>query len=638
MQAINLGTLPASSVLNEILHPEGMKSLTHGRSVCCFALAGPYHSEELYSTLIRRSADIDVTCREFVEFVVFYGDGFPAYLPSSARSPRPLMVTLNGISTSGYSSARLPKFSAELRDRINTRPGSLNKVALHRSMSECTSILLDHFHIADTHQPCLLFVAPDASQHLVVELDRENPLRSLMNDVLAPLSAALRTVSGYHRSIQKRQSFSHEVGESKKKIRELPTELASLEASLQEVMRSAKSIPKNEESQLVALEAIKSSKIELVTAQTLATLPHQICSLIARAREFDDRIERARNDILKLIENDPKFSLRKSTLERTIERAILKKRAHMGMLQQQVSQRIWAIRDKINEAQGPLEQLKRRKEHVTEEIERSKKTIVMHEAGHEQTLQTEIEIFREKLRLEDYPKSAFSPENFRVFDVIVHVLGSKQSITIANKQPKSVRVLLMAANPKPTSHIDLELEIRTLQEELSKSVNRDSIDLKIGIAAYPEDLIRLLREHRPNILHFSGHGTNDGLVFRSRDKGVLVTVTALAKVLLDRGVELVVLNACFSDQHAELLLPAVRAVIGTTAAVEDDAAIRFAGAFYRTLADGHTIRDSLRDARDNVVIHNLKDVFQDRGDLDFSFVQPSRPTLVSKVKGFFRPK
>lgn len=50
------------------------------------------------------------------------------------------------------------------------------------------------------------------------------------------------------------------------------------------------------------------------------------------------------------------------------------------------------------------------------------------------------------------------------------------------------------------------------------------------------------------------------------------------------GVRCVVFNACWSDSLAEALLRVIPCVVGMAGAVEDRAAIAFAGGFYRALA------------------------------------------------------
>jgi CHAT domain len=83
-----------------------------------------------------------------------------------------------------------------------------------------------------------------------------------------------------------------------------------------------------------------------------------------------------------------------------------------------------------------------------------------------------------------------------------------------------------------------------------------------------------------------------------------------------RGVQLVVLNACYSKAQAEMLPGSVRAAVATTSAVGDVAARRFTVAFYRALGDGLTIAEAFRDGGDAVALDNREDVFWSAGHLD----------------------
>jgi hypothetical protein len=136
-------------------------------------------------------------------------------------------------------------------------------------------------------------------------------------------------------------------------------------------------------------------------------------------------------------------------------------------------------------------------------------------------------------------------------------------------------------------------------------------------AVRADDLIRHVRSERPNVIHFSGHGSTTGIVLRDDTGGHnAVTGVSLRQFLEGRGVDLVVLNACYSKDQADEILGAVRTVVGTTGAVADEAARRFTVAFYRSLGDGLSVREAFRDGSDGVALHGLFDTFHNGGELD----------------------
>jgi hypothetical protein len=182
-----------------------------------------------------------------------------------------------------------------------------------------------------------------------------------------------------------------------------------------------------------------------------------------------------------------------------------------------------------------------------------------------------------------------------------------------------MKILFLAANPSQLSHLDLEEELRSLEQELLGVKFRDSITLVAKHAVRADDLIRHVRSERPNVIHFSGHGSTTGIVLRDDTGGHnAVTGVSLRQFLEGRGVDLVVLNACYSKDQADEILGAVRTVVGTTGAVADEAARRFTVAFYRSLGDGLSVREAFRDGSDGVALHGLFDTFHNGGELDFT--------------------
>jgi CheY-like chemotaxis protein len=197
-----------------------------------------------------------------------------------------------------------------------------------------------------------------------------------------------------------------------------------------------------------------------------------------------------------------------------------------------------------------------------------------------------------------------------------NIYANKEKNDLAENE-KTMRILFLAANPFKTSPLDLEEELRNLEFELRGVTFRESISLISKHAVRPDDLIRHIRTYKPNIVHFSGHGTNSGIVLRSDNKGFsIVSGESLRRFLEGRGVDLVFLNACYSKEQSNTIGNSTKVVIGTTDAVGDEAARRFTVAFYRALGEGLSIREAFRDGGDSVALHGLNDVFHCDGDVD----------------------
>jgi CHAT domain len=108
-----------------------------------------------------------------------------------------------------------------------------------------------------------------------------------------------------------------------------------------------------------------------------------------------------------------------------------------------------------------------------------------------------------------------------------------------------------------------------------------------------QDVYQSLLDFKPQIVHFSGHGTgDDGLVMEDETgKTHLVDTVALTEQfeLFASNVECVVLNACYSEVQASAIAQHIPYVIGMNKEIGDKAAIKFATAFYSALGAGESV-------------------------------------------------
>ncbi|MBW4505090.1 MAG: CHAT domain-containing protein [Scytonematopsis contorta HA4267-MV1] len=150
------------------------------------------------------------------------------------------------------------------------------------------------------------------------------------------------------------------------------------------------------------------------------------------------------------------------------------------------------------------------------------------------------------------------------------------------------KILILAANPKQTVHLRLNEELRDIKEGLQRSPQRERFELRYDLAVRPRDIRRSILDFRPNIIHFSGHGTGiQGLCFED-ETGYeqMVTGEALAGLFgqFSKPVECVLLNACYSKVQAEVIAEHINYVIGMNDSINDKAAIEFVVGFYDALA------------------------------------------------------
>lgn len=167
-----------------------------------------------------------------------------------------------------------------------------------------------------------------------------------------------------------------------------------------------------------------------------------------------------------------------------------------------------------------------------------------------------------------------------------------------------IKILVLAANPNDTNDLQLDEEVRAIDQALRQAQFRDQFDLISHWAVRVADLQELLLRHQPDIVHFSGHASKDNAIILETAEGgsAPVSVEALSDLfkLLKDNIRCVVLNACYSATQAQAIAQQIDVVIGMSNAVTDDAAINFAAAFYRALAFGRSIKTAFELGRNQI--------------------------------------
>ncbi len=155
-----------------------------------------------------------------------------------------------------------------------------------------------------------------------------------------------------------------------------------------------------------------------------------------------------------------------------------------------------------------------------------------------------------------------------------------------------VQILFLAANPRHTRPLELDREVRNIQEVLRAVDLRHRFELKQEWAVRLDDLRRCLLQYKPAIVHFSGHGTKAGeLLFA--DDGVAPSARPVEPAslsglfrILGGDVRFVILNACFSEPQAVAIARHVPCVVGMSGQIDDDNSLAFSGALYQALGYG----------------------------------------------------
>jgi len=173
---------------------------------------------------------------------------------------------------------------------------------------------------------------------------------------------------------------------------------------------------------------------------------------------------------------------------------------------------------------------------------------------------------------------------------------------------EKIRVLFLAASPS-VSPLSLDQEIRSITAKIRAAAHRESLEVISKWAVRPDDLQQALLEHRPHVLHFSGHGTESEelVLLDSQGNPKPVSKAALANLLsvLKDNLRLVVLNACFSRPQAEAITQVIDCAVGMNRAVGDEAAIKFAAAFYGAIGFGRSIQTAFDLGRNELMLNGI---------------------------------
>lgn len=166
------------------------------------------------------------------------------------------------------------------------------------------------------------------------------------------------------------------------------------------------------------------------------------------------------------------------------------------------------------------------------------------------------------------------------------------SVNIGNPsaKPKNLtKILFMAANPKNAQSLDLNTEYRTLQQEMRQGSKRDKFEWLMPV--FSTTLTEMMRglNQQPQIIHFSGHGLNKGLLIEDENAYAQVISNEMLALLfkeLKGIVQIIVLNSCYSSAQAKFLSQLGCYVVGYNTPVGDNVAQSFAKGFYLGLSDG----------------------------------------------------
>ena len=183
----------------------------------------------------------------------------------------------------------------------------------------------------------------------------------------------------------------------------------------------------------------------------------------------------------------------------------------------------------------------------------------------------------------------------------VEVATPVETVPPQGEKPPVTTILYLVAQPRNTDPLGSYQEMREVERLLQLGRDREHYRLEHCVAARLTDISQALGDHWPQIVHFAGHGRNDGslVVENNAGRASLVDPAGLASLLggFATSVRCVIVNACHSLALAEAMSEQIDYAVGMRSEILDSASIQFSVGFYQGLFAGKTVPDAFRQGR-----------------------------------------
>lgn len=173
-------------------------------------------------------------------------------------------------------------------------------------------------------------------------------------------------------------------------------------------------------------------------------------------------------------------------------------------------------------------------------------------------------------------------------------MAGKAFRALREPQSEKLRVLILGASSEGGLRVGREQ--KRIRAAVQSALHRDLIEIDARPAATTADLLDGITRFRPHVVHFSGHSSEEFIVFEdekdAHHDGVAITAKAFVKAVTatDDPPLLIFLNSCESAAQIDGLVATVAPfAIGMADEVEDADAIHYASQFYAAIANGQSI-------------------------------------------------
>lgn len=204
-----------------------------------------------------------------------------------------------------------------------------------------------------------------------------------------------------------------------------------------------------------------------------------------------------------------------------------------------------------------------------------------------------------------------------ILDMVQRLEQSPEKTTLPEEDVDRQRktILFLASTPTDEAKLQLDKEFVRISSSLQEGIIEYRLVAEWAIT--PNALQKAILKHKPNFIHFSGHGEGgDGLsggiiLNDSEAKAKLVSGKALENMfrIFSRKIkiEIILLNSCYSEDQATGISKHIPYVIGMNDSIDDDSAIEFSTGFYRGLAEEEDIEFAFDLAVNMIQLEGLED-------------------------------
>lgn len=301
MEIIDVGEVAVEKVIDFILSKDNLSKLIRGNSVPSFVLAHQMIVPNLYKELIENSDTIDATTRDFIDFIVFYGNNASIVEEKNdGRYRRGESRKINGLSISkDYSAIYLDegiKFSDCLSKFVKYDTENVNVRHLSNHMTRGALTLMEKYAIDENKIPSLLFINPqNIKEFFLAEINRQTPIAYIYEKILKPLSICFHEIEEFHSNTSKLNYLGQELKESKSLIETSPAKIEKLEEELSVLTEKLSNDKKEDEAKINLLEKKKQEYLNIkksIKLDNLNPLPEGLnFSITQKLKEVQELIK-----------------------------------------------------------------------------------------------------------------------------------------------------------------------------------------------------------------------------------------------------------------------------------------------------------------------------------------------------------